>query len=201
MSVFGKLGEKIGDKIAETTISKIVRAVSLGVLAMLGTGWLWIWHHFDPEFDYGAQPSMLSSHFVSLAPILNQIEKDSHVYCNGGWDQRLGWLGLRRCYNLKFVPPTIYNITVCTHSQLTAKTKGPDQLVALQYFEQRYMPLECFRSVQSKQQPTNYDIAPGKDVHFRGMQFANSPPEPVAFCGCSESEEQDIARTIGATLP
>jgi hypothetical protein len=199
VSFVGDLAKKIGDKVSEAMATNIAKVVGGGILIMLGAGWLWVWHHFNPQFDYRAEPSALSSHFVSLGQILNQIEKDSHVYCSGGWDQRLGWLGMRRCYRFTFVPLAIYKTTVCTHDQRTAQIRTTDQLIALQYFQHRFGQLECFRTLQQND-PVSYNITAGKDSQLRRLQFPNEPAQEVPFCGCTEDEEQEIARAIGALL-
>src|SRR6266536_1373935 len=136
---------------------------------------------------------------VSLAQIFNQLDKDSRLYCSGGWDQRIGRLGFRKCYRFSFSPVPVYNMTICAHDQRTAQFATSDQLLALQYFEQRFSPLECFKSV--RRGANDYDIVPGKDSHFRTLQFSGSNPQDVAFCGCSAKEEQEIATAIGARFP
>ena len=200
MSFLGNLGNKIGDKVSDVIANNIAKVVGGGIIVMLGAGWLWVWHHFNPQFDYRAEPSALSSHFVSLGQILNQVEKDSHVYCSGGWDQHLGRLGLRQCYHFTFVPPAIYKTTVCTHDQRTAQIITPDQLIALQYFQHRFVQLECLRTVQQRDS-VSYNVTAGKDTHLRRLQFPNDSAQEVAFCGCTDEEEQEIARTMGALLP
>jgi hypothetical protein len=189
MNRLGDFGAKVG-KI------DVVRACGLALLLL---AWGWIWNNVNPRFDYTAEPSGLGSNFISLSQIFSQIDKDSRLYCSGGWDQRLGRFGLRKCYNFSFVPPVTYKMTICTHDERTAQVETSDQLVAIRYFEKRFAPLECFLSVR-KGDTQDYNIAPGKDSHFRNVQFPNDAPQAVAFCGCSADEEKEIASAIGATL-
>ena len=191
----------ISDLFSNATIGQIAKGVSAGILVMLGGAWTWIWFHFNPQFDYTAKPSDLSSQPVGLAEILSRIEKDTHVYCTGGLDQRLARIGLRTCYRFTFKPATTYDMTVCTHDQRTGQISTSDQFQALNYFEKRYTPRECFRSVALVGEEHAFEIVPGKDSHFRSIQYLNQPAQDAAFCGCSENEEKEIARMSGATLP
>jgi hypothetical protein len=185
--------------IGKTVIGQIVRAVGVGLLAMIGAGWGWIWMHFNPSFDYSAPTSSLASHFVSLGDVLNKIDKDSRVYCTGGLEERLARIGLRSCHRFFFTPPGLYRMTICTHDERTAEYHSPNQFKAITYFEKTYSPLECFRVVQ-RAATDDYDIVQGKDPQFRKLQFAADPPRDEGFCGCSDDEVKEIARTIGAVL-
>src|SRR5262245_11177221 len=100
MSFLGSLAQKLGDKITETIGGKIAAAISGAAVVFLTGAWIWVYNHVNPEFIYDATPSSGASHFVGLANVLKQIDKDSHVYCSGGWDQRIATLALRRCFDL-----------------------------------------------------------------------------------------------------
>jgi len=200
MTTLGRIGERIGDKLGELTAGKIAAGIvtALGIAA--AAVWAWLWHHFDPNFSYDTQPAALGSQFVSLSQILNQIEKDSHVYCGGDWGARIAWIGLRKCYTFTFDPPPTYRMNICTHDQRTAEISTPDQLLAVRYFENRFTPLQCFKVAQ-RGDTSSYVIAPGKDTRFRKVQFSTDIPQDTAFCGCSDDEVREIAQAIGATLP
>jgi len=200
MITLGKIGERIGDKLGELTAGKIAAGIVTGLGVADAAGWAWLWHHFDPSFSYNAQPAALSSQFVSLSQILNQIEKDSHVYCGGDWGSRIAWIGLRKCYTFTFDPLPTYRMNICTHDQRTADITTPDQLFAVRYFENTFTPLECFKVAQ-RSDINSYVITPGKDTRFRKVQFSTDIPQDTAFCGCSDDEVKEIAQAIGATLP
>jgi hypothetical protein len=171
-----------------------------GLSTAIGLAWLWAWTRFDPNFDYQAQPSGTSSQFVFLSQILNQIEKDSHVYCGQDWSSRIAWIGWRRCYKFSFAPPSTYRMAVCTHDQRSLRVHTPDQLQAVRYFENRFPSAECLKIVR-RSDNDSYSIVPGKDAQFRRVQFPNDLPQDTGFCGCSDDEVKEIARAIGATLP
>jgi hypothetical protein len=196
MTTLGRIGKRIGDKLGELTAGKIAAALGIAAAAV----WAWLWYHFDPNFSYKTQPAPQDLQFVSLSQILNQIEKDSHVDCGGDWGSRIAWIGLRKCYTFTFDPPPTYQMNICTHDQRTAEISTPDQLLAVRYFENRFTPLQCFKVAQ-RGDTNSYDIAPGKDTRFRKVQFSSDNPQDTAFCGCSDDEVREIARTIGATLP
>lgn len=199
MSWIGDLAKQGAEKAADFLVDNIKKAIAAGVLAIVTAAGLYVWKHFNPTFQYAATPSSTGSHFVGLAQVLNQIEKDSHVYCSGGWDQRLAWLGWRTCYHFTFNPNAIYRLYVCSHGERSVEISTSDQLLALQTFERAYAPLACFKV--SPKGANAYEIAQEKDLTFRPMSFANQPAEPTAFCGCSDQEQREIASTIGATLP
>jgi hypothetical protein len=136
---------------------------------------------------------------VGLSQVLNKIEKDSRVYCTGGWDERIARIGLRTCYHFSFKPTAVYRMYICPRDERTIEVTTSDQLVALRTFETAFESLACFRT--TSQTHDAYDIVPGKNTHFRAMQFQSRPAQDTAFCGCSDVEEKEIARVIGATLP
>jgi hypothetical protein len=89
MSYLGSLAKKVGDKITDMIGDKIATAIGGAFVVLLGVAWLWLYNRMNPEFSYEAVPSSGVSHFVGLANVLKQIDKDSHVYCSGGWDLSL----------------------------------------------------------------------------------------------------------------
>ena len=182
----------------DAVIGHAGKVVGAGILTALGVAWVWLWHHFNPQFEYRAPPSALPSHFVSLGQILNQIDKDSHLYCTGGWDQRLAKIGLRACYHFSFVPAYVYNMMICTHDQRTAEVSTSDQLIALQYFEGAFRPLACF-SVTKKVGNDDYDIGLGKDANVRSITYRDGSTQQSVFCGCDDHEVDDVAKIMGAT--
>jgi hypothetical protein len=200
MTILGRIGERIGDKLGELTAGKIAAGIVAALGIAVAAGWAWLWHHFDPNFSYDAKPAAVGSQFVSLSQILNQIEKDSHVDCGGDWGSRIAWIGLRKCYTFTFDPPPTYRMNICTHDQRTAEISTPDQLLAARYFENRFTPLQCFKVAQTGD-TNSYVIAPGRDTRFRKVQFSTDIPQDTAFCGCSDDEVREIAQAIGATLP
>src|ERR1700674_5428414 len=199
MAWLGDRAKEAGNKIGEFITEHTKKAIAAAVLALLSAGWLYILKHFNPQFHYTAPASSIASHFVALGQILNKIDKDSRVYCTGGWDERLARGGLRKCYHFSFKPTAVYRMYTCTHDQRTTEVTTSDQLVALRTFETSFAPLACFRVTPQAQ--NGYDIVPGKDTHFRPMQLSNEAAEDAAFCGWSDDEEKEIARVIGATLP
>jgi hypothetical protein len=199
MSWLGDRLKDAWDKVGTVIVGNVKTAISAGVLTLLGAGWLYIWSHFNPLFSYTVQPSSVASHFIALGQILNKIDRDSGVYCSGGWDERFARVGLRKCYHFSFNPTAVYRMYVCTHDQRTTEVTTSDQLVALRTFETRFAPLACFRV--SPQAQGSYKIDPGNDTHFRAIQFSSEPAEVMAFCGCSNDEVNDIVRIIGAAPP
>jgi hypothetical protein len=199
MSVPGKLGERIGDKIAEVWAQSTAKVIGTGILAMLAVGWVFVWHHINPTFDYTARSSSLSSHFVSLSEILYKVEVDSHLYCGGGLEQLMSAIGWRTCYHFAFVPPDAYKLMVCAHDEATAKISTSDQRVALRYFERKFAPLSCFAALRNGSKH-GYNIVFSKDTLSRKLQFANDAPQNYGFCGCSADEEKQIASAINASL-
>ena len=197
MSWLGEFAKKIADKIAEGIADNLKKAIGAAVLTLLGAGWLYIWNHFNPLFTYAAQPSSLASHFVGLGQVLNQIDKDSRIYCSGGWDQRIARIGLRSCYRFSFNPTPIYRLYICTHDQRTSQVTTSDQLVALRFFETRFSPLDCLHITPQTQD--SYEVVPGKDTQFKTVQFSNAAAEQMAFCGCSDDEQNEIAGVISGT--
>jgi hypothetical protein len=181
-------------------LNHVGKAIGAAVVLALGGAWTWAYTQFNPTFNYTAIPSSNKSAFVSLAQILNQIEKDSHFSCSGGLSQGLGAVGLRNCYKFGFAPVSLYRITVCAHDQRSHSISTSDQLAALRYFQGRFSPSECFR-IASDAAEYEYQITPGKDFQSRKVQFANGPPEEQGFCGCSGPEIDEVVRTMGGKLP
>jgi hypothetical protein len=200
MSPPDKFVGKIASGLGKFLLDHIGKAIGAAVALALVGAWTWTYTQFNPTFDYTAIPSSNKSEFVSLGQILNQIERDSHVSCNGGWSQRIGAFGLRKCYKFGFVPVSLYRVTVCSHDQRSHSISTSDQLAALRYFQSRFPAYECFR-IASGNAENGYQIAPGKDLQFRKVQFANDPIEEHGFCGCSGSEINEIVRTMGGKLP
>ncbi len=201
MSIAKKIGDTIGDKIGELTVGKVVALIAGGLSASLLAAWAYVWMHVNPQFDYVAKPSSSASHFVGLAEILHKIDTDSRQYCSGGLDERLGRIGLRRCYRFTFVPGLLYKMYVCTHDELPIEAHTSDQLVALRAFEGKFASLQCFSVVpQQSVGAYDYDIVQGKGVSFHLLRFPNAAPEKTPFCGCSPSDVKGIANTIDAKL-
>jgi hypothetical protein len=191
---------RLAAKLAKFLLDHIGKAIGAAIVVALGAAWTWAYTQFNPTFDYAATPSSNKSQFVSLAQILNQIEKDSHVSCGGGLSQRIGSLGLRKCYKFSFAPVSLYRMSICTHDQRSHSISTSDQLSALRYFEGRFAPNECFRIISSASE-NEYQIAAGKDLQFRKVQFASDPPVEQGFCGCSGHEINEVVRTMGGKLP
>jgi hypothetical protein len=80
---------KIKDKAKKFGADKIRAGIVAGIVAMIAGGWAYVWQHFNPQFTYRAPPAGVSSGYVGLAQVLNQIEKDTHRYCSGGWTPSL----------------------------------------------------------------------------------------------------------------
>ncbi|MBS0248435.1 MAG: hypothetical protein JSR61_17605 [Proteobacteria bacterium] len=198
MSRLGDFAKKATDGAGAWLEDNVKKAIGAAVLTLLGAGWIWVWSHFNPLFHYSVMTSSVSSHFVALAQILNQIDKDSKVYCTGGWDERFARIGLRKCYNFSFKPIASYRLTSCTRDQRTIELTTTDQLLALQTFDTALRPLRCL-TITSKG-ANSYEIGQGKDADFRSIQFPNSPAQEMLFCGCSNREVTEIARVLGAKL-
>jgi hypothetical protein len=175
----------------------LAAAIAAGVVGLIGAGWLYVWHHFDPVSRYTVDSANLSSRPADLAQALVQIEKDSRRYCAGGWDGRLAWIGLRKCYRISFDPTDAYKIAVCSHDELTKSVETSDQLAALSYLQRAYPKLECFRLVTADD---SVDVVLGKDVTAKTIQYPNDTPQQVQFCGCSDVEIDEILHARGATL-
>jgi hypothetical protein len=189
----------IAARLAAATVKQVVAGVVTAIGVAGGLAWTWVWHHVNPQFEYQARPSSLPSHFVALAQVLNQIDKDSQSYCTGGWDQRVAEFALRKCYRFRFEPPETYRMTVCTHDQRTVGVGTSDQLLALQHFERAFKPRECF-AIHSQPGTNEHTVRLGKDAKLVKMQYANDPPQSAPFCGCSDPEVAAIAKTVGADL-
>jgi hypothetical protein len=199
MGWFGDLAKQGADSAGAFIADNLKKAIGAAVLALLTAAWLYLWAHFNPQFRYAVPLSSSgASHFVSLAQALNQIDKDSHVYCSGGWDERIARFALRKCYHFSFSPIAVYRLFVCSHDQRTVEVTTSDQLVALQTFRSAFKPLACFQITPKGQD--DYEVVPGSNIHFRPLQFAGEPAQDTAFCGCTDREESEIARLMGATL-
>jgi hypothetical protein len=158
---------------------EVTAALATGVVAALGAGWLWIWQHVNPQFDYMARPAEIASdgsnrspptispgrHWFGLGQIIKQIDDDSRVYCTGGWDQRLGWVGLRACYRFQFTPVDVIKLYVCATDPRSANFSTTDQFLALRFFKTRFAPTECIKITRTG--PEAYEITPGKDARPR----------------------------------
>jgi hypothetical protein len=197
MSYLGSLAKKLGDMITETIGGKLTAAICAAVVAVLTAGWVWLYNRMNPEFIYEATPSSSASHFVGLANVLKQIDKDSHVYCSGGWDQRIASFALRQCYDLTFVPQIAYSTYVCSLDPTGLKVSTSDQLVALRRIEKKYEG--CF-SISQGNSEHSYTVRPGPRSVARTVQFGAATADKSYFCGCSSVHEQEIAKTIGATM-
>lgn len=197
MSLLGNFAQKIGDKITETIGGKLATAISAAVITALGCAGFWLYNRLNPEFTYDATPSSGASHFVGLANVLKQIDKDSRVYCNGGWDQRIANFALRRCYDLTFVPQIAYLTYVCSPDPGGLKVSTSDQLTALRRIERKYDG--CLAVSQGKSE-NEYVIRPGPRSVERTVQFGTAAADKSFFCGCSPDDEKEIATTIGATI-
>lgn len=197
------LTTRIRDWIAARLAAATVKQVIAGVVAAIGVAgglaWSWVWHHVNPQFAYEARPSSVASHFVGMGQVLNQIDKDTQLYCTGGWDQRLAEFALRRCYRFQFEPSAAYRMMVCTHDEKTLAVSTSDQLVALQYFEQAFRPRECFH-VLPQAGKNDYVVRMGKDGKLAELQFTSGAPQTTAFCGCSDSEVSEVALALGAKV-
>ena len=189
----------IAGKLAAATVKQLIAAVvaALGVAA--GLAWTWLWHHVNPQFEYQAHPSSLASRQVGLGQVLDQIDRDSQLYCTGGWDQRVAEFALRKCYRFRFEPGVTYRMTVCTHDEKSIGVATTDQLLAMQYFQRAVQPLACF-AVLPGAATDEYVVRMGKDAKLVDLQFANDAPQSMPFCGCSDSEIAEIAGSIGAKL-
>lgn len=196
MGESNKIGE-VAAAIGKFVLEHIGKAIGVFAVSVLAGGWTWAYLQFNPSFSYGVFPSSDSTKFVSLTQILNQIEKDSHFSCSGGWSQRIGFIGLRKCYKFTFAPISTYRIIVCTHDQRSHSVSSSDQLFALRFFQERFSPLECYRTASDNGE-SSYKVTLGKDSQLRRIQFANDPPEDQYFCGCGEGEIRAIIRAIGA---
>lgn len=197
MSYLGSLAKKVGDKITDTIGDKIAAAIGSAVVVLLGLAGLWLYNRMNPEFTYEAEPSSGASHFVGLANVLKQIEKDSHVYCSGGWDQRIAHLALRHCYEFSFSPEIAYSIYACSADPAATKVSTSDQLVALRRFERRFDGCLVVSQGNSKM---SYVVRPGTRSSERSVQFGTATADKSYFCGCSPDDESDIANTIGAKI-
>ena len=197
MSYLGSLAQKLGDKVTETIGGKLTAAICAAVIALLTGGWVWLYNHVNPEFIYEATPSSGTSHFVGLANVLKQIDKDSHVYCSGGWDQRIANFALRRCYDLTFVPQIAYSTYVCSPDPTGLNVSTSDQMVAMRRIEKKYEG--CFAISQGSSEH-NYTIRPGPRSVERTVQFGTAAADKSYFCSCGPDEEKEIATTIGATV-
>lgn len=197
------LTKRIRDWIVVQIAAATVKQVTAGIVAAIcvagSLAWTCVRHHVNPQFEYQAQPSSLPSHFVGLGQVLNQIDKDSQLYCSGGWDQRLAEFGQRKCYRFRFDPPEAYRMSVCTHDEKTISVATTDQLLALQYFERAFQPRECF-AIFPRPGTNEYVVRLGKDAKLVKLQFASDAPQSTAFCGCSTSDVAAIALTVGAKL-
>lgn len=197
MSYMGSLAKKIGDKISNTIGDKITTAIGGAIVVLLGLAWVWLYNRMNPEFSYEAVPSSGASHFVGLANVLKQIDKDSHVYCSGGWDQRIARLALRRCYEFSFAPDVAYSTYACSADPAAISVSTSDQLVALQRFEKRF---EGCLVVSQGSSETSYVVRPGERSSERSVQFGTASPDKSFFCGCGPDDQKDIATTIGAEI-
>jgi hypothetical protein len=192
-----KIRSWVSARIAAATTKQLIGGVVAALGVAGGVAWTWVWHHVNPQFEYQASPSSVPSHFVGLGQVLNQIDKDSRVYCTGGLDQRLAEFGLRKCYRFRFEPREAYRMMVCARDERTIGIATTDQLLALRHFEAAFRPLECLKLVP---QPgtTEFIVRLGKDATLVRLQFASDTPQSTPFCGCSPSDVGAIARTIGA---
>lgn len=143
--------------------------------------------------------SSLASLHVGLGQVLNQIDKDSQLYCTGGWDQRVAEFGLRKCYRFLFEPQETYRMTVCTHDERTIGLATTDQLLAFQYFERAFHPRQCL-AVLPRPGTNEYVVRMGKDARPVELQFSSDPPQSTPFCGCSDQEIDAIASSMGAKV-
>lgn len=197
MSFLGSVAKKVGDKITDTIGDKIAAAIGGAVVVLLGLVGLWLYNRMNPEFTYAAEPSSGASHFVGLANVLKQIDKDSHVYCSGGWDQRIAHLALRRCYEFSFLPEVVYSTYACSADPAAITVSTSDQLVALRRFEARFQGCLVVSPGNSE---TSYVVSPGARSSERSVQFGTAPADKSYFCGCSADDEKDIATSIGAKI-
>jgi len=194
-----RIRNAISGLLASATVKQVVAGVVAAIGVAAGLAWAWVWHHVNPQFDYHAPPSALSSHFVGLTQALSQIERDSRLYCTGGWDERMARIGLRRCYRIRFEPRELYRMTVCTHDERSLDIVTSDQLLALQYFARAVAPNQCL-AAHAEGGPDEVVVRQGSSVGFVNLQYAGEAPQPTAFCGCSSDEIAQIAGTSGATI-
>jgi len=189
----------IAARLAAATVKQVATGIVGALCVAASLGWAWLWHRVNPQFEYQAYPSSLPAHQVGLGQVLNQIDKDSQLYCTGGWDQRVAEFALRKCYRFRFEPKETYRMTVCTHDEKTVGVATTDQLLALQYFERAFRPRECFAIIPPSA-AGEYSVRMGKDARLVDLQFASDAPQSTPFCGCSGSEIADIATSMGAKL-
>jgi hypothetical protein len=189
----------IAATLAAATVKQIVAGIVAAFCIAAGAAWTWVWHHFNPQFEYQAVPSGLPSHFVALAQVFNQIDKDSRIYCTGGLDQRVAEFALRKCYRFQFEPPETYRMTVCMRDEKSIGVATTDQLLALKYFEHAVEPRKCF-SMLPGAGTDEYVVRMGKDATVVPLQFASDPAQRTPFCGCSAAEIAAIALSSGAKV-
>lgn len=191
-------------RIIDGVVKKIVefgvgRAASAAFIFLASGGWIFVWKHVNPEYTYKAWTSSVVSHFAGLGPVLHEITVDSRQYCSGGWGQRLGRIGLRRCYSIRFVPRQLYQMYVCLHDESPIVTKTSDQLTTLRQIEQQVEPLKCFVIVY-RASNDSVEVVQGSDASSYHLEFGASPPEGVFFCGCSELEVKNDAKAMGGQI-
>jgi len=191
-TALGKLFEKVGDKLGEITAGKVIAAMGAATTA----AGLWVWHHVNPEFSYKAAPSGASQR-VSLAQVLSQLDRDSQVYCTGGWDQRIANAAWRSCWQIEYAPVDTLRTTVCTRDPRAADIATTDQRVGLRFFVERYAPLQCFALDETR--PPRLKLTPGAGSHAVALRFAGQP-STERFCGCSDTEIAEAATAMGATV-